>query len=135
MSDIGHNGVNAALLRAFIERIEKLEEEKKALSEDIKEVYAEAKGTGFDVKIVRKIVALRKLDPDKRREEQEILDLYMSSLGMLADTPLGQSAVERAVRAFGEPVPLSEEEKAKGYSAAFINKQGNRVAIGAKVAP
>jgi uncharacterized protein (UPF0335 family) len=74
--------VNAAHLRAFIERIEKLEEEKKAIAEDIKEVYGEAKGTGFDVKIIRKIVSIRKQDRDKRREEEEILDLYLSALGI-----------------------------------------------------
>jgi uncharacterized protein (UPF0335 family) len=78
----GTDHVNAAHLRAFIERIEKLEEEKKAIAEDIKEVYGEAKGTGFDVKILRKIVSIRKQDRDKRREEEEILDLYLSALGI-----------------------------------------------------
>ena len=79
---ISNEAVNGAHLRAFIERIERLEEEKKALADDIKDVYAEAKGTGFDVKIMRKIVSLRKLDRDKRREEEEIMDLYLSALGM-----------------------------------------------------
>jgi uncharacterized protein (UPF0335 family) len=74
--------VNAGHLRSFIERIEKLEEEKKALADDIKDVYAEAKGTGFDVKVLRKIVSIRRQDKDKRREEEEILDLYLSALGM-----------------------------------------------------
>ena len=74
--------VNAGHLRAFIERIEKLEEEKKALADDIKEVYGEAKGTGFDVKIIRKIVSIRRQDRDKRREEEEILSLYLSALGI-----------------------------------------------------
>jgi len=74
--------VNAGHLRAFIERIERLEEEKKALSDDIKDVYAEAKGNGFDVKIIRKIVSIRKQDRDKRREEEEILELYLAALGM-----------------------------------------------------
>ena len=74
--------VNAGHLRAFIERIEKLEEEKKAIADDIKEVYGEAKGTGFDVKIIRKIVSIRKQDRDKRREEEEILGLYLSALGI-----------------------------------------------------
>ncbi len=74
--------VNAGHLRAFIERVERLEEEKKALSEDIKEVYAEAKGNGFDVKIIRKIISIRRQDRDKRREEEEILDLYLAALGM-----------------------------------------------------
>lgn len=69
-------------LKAFVERIERLEEEKKAIGDDIKEVYAEAKGTGYDVKILRKIVALRKVGTELRREEEEILDLYLSALGM-----------------------------------------------------
>lgn len=75
--------VNAKHLLALIERIEKLEEEKKAIADDIKDVYAEAKGVGYDTKVMRKIVSLRKQDKDKRREEEEILDLYLASLGML----------------------------------------------------
>jgi len=75
--------VNASHLRAFIERIEKLEEEKRTIADDIKDVYAEAKGNGFDVKIIRKIVSLRRLDFEKRKEEEAILDLYMNALGML----------------------------------------------------
>ena len=78
----GTEEVNAGHLRAFIERIERLEEEKKALADDIKDVYAEAKGNGFDVKIMRKIVSIRKQDRDKRREEEEILDLYLAALGI-----------------------------------------------------
>lgn len=72
--------VDANHLKAFIERIERLEEEKKAIADDIKEVYAEAKGTGYDVKIMRKIISIRKMDRDKRREEEEILDLYLAAL-------------------------------------------------------
>lgn len=78
----GTEEVNAGHLRAFVERIERLEEEKKALSDDIKDVYAEAKGNGFDVKIMRKIVSIRKQDREKRREEEEILELYMAALGI-----------------------------------------------------
>ena len=80
--DAASEPVNAAHLRAFVERIERLEEEKKALADDIKDVYAEAKGTGFDSKIIRKIVSIRRQDREKRREEEEILDLYLSALGM-----------------------------------------------------
>jgi uncharacterized protein (UPF0335 family) len=69
-------------LKAVIERIERLEEEKKATSDDIRDVYAEAKGNGFDVKALRSIVRLRKLDTDERREQQEVLDTYMHALGM-----------------------------------------------------
>ena len=75
--------VNASHLRAFIERIEKLEEEKRAIADDIKDVYAEAKGNGFDSKIIRKIVSMRRMDREKRREEEEILDLYLTALGMV----------------------------------------------------
>ncbi len=71
-------------LKSFIERIERLEEEKKAIADDIKEVYAEAKGNGYDVKIMRKIVSIRRLDENKRREEEEILDLYLAALGQEA---------------------------------------------------
>ena len=78
----GTEEVNSGHLRAFIERIERLEEEKKALAVDIKDVYGEAKGNGFDVKIMRKIVSIRKQDREKRREEEEILDLYMAALGI-----------------------------------------------------
>jgi len=69
-------------LKAFVERIERLDEEKKAISEDIKEVYAEAKGTGYDVKILRKVISIRKQDHNKRMEENEILELYLSALGV-----------------------------------------------------
>ena len=76
------NAVDCGHLRAFIERIEKLEEEKRAIGDDIKDVYAEAKGTGFDPKVMRKIISLRRQDKHKREEEEEILDLYLSALGM-----------------------------------------------------
>ena len=76
------NAIDAKHLSAFLERIEKLEEEKRAIADDIKDVYAEAKGTGYDVKILRKIVSIRRQDTHKRREEEEILDLYLSALGM-----------------------------------------------------
>jgi len=69
-------------LKSFIERIERLEEEKKAFSDDIKDVYAEAKANGFDTKIIKSIVKLRKQDRDKRHEEEEILSLYMTAIGM-----------------------------------------------------
>ncbi|MBD0414242.1 DUF2312 domain-containing protein [Oryzicola mucosus] len=74
--------VAAGQLRALIERIERLEEEKKTISDDIKDVYAEAKGTGFDTKAIRTIVRLRKQDANERAEAETILDLYMAALGM-----------------------------------------------------
>jgi uncharacterized protein (UPF0335 family) len=69
-------------LKSFIERIERLEEEKAALTADIREVYAEAKGQGFDTKIMRQVVRLRKLDRADRQEQEAILDLYLGALGM-----------------------------------------------------
>ncbi|MBO9458989.1 DUF2312 domain-containing protein [Labrenzia sp. R5_0] len=74
--------VAADQLRSIVERIERLEEEKKVLSDDIKDVYAEAKGNGFDVKILRKVISLRKKQPHEREEEEAVLDLYLHALGM-----------------------------------------------------
>lgn len=71
-------------LKAFVERIERLEEEKKATQDDIKDVYAEAKGNGYDVKALRKVVSLRKQDADERMEEQAVLETYLNALGMVA---------------------------------------------------
>ena len=69
-------------LRSFIERIERLEEEKKALADDIREVYSEAKGTGFDTRVMRQVVRLRKMESADRQEQEAMLDLYLSALGM-----------------------------------------------------
>lgn len=73
----------AGQLRSIIERIERLEEEKKSISDDVREVYAEAKGNGFDVKALRTIVRMRKQDPSQRQEAETILETYMQALGML----------------------------------------------------
>jgi uncharacterized protein (UPF0335 family) len=70
-------------LKSIIERIERLEEEKKTISDDIRDVYAESKGNGFDVKALRTIVRLRKQDPNERQEQETILETYMHALGML----------------------------------------------------
>lgn len=75
--------VAAGQLRAFIERIERLEEEKATIADDIKEVFAEAKGTGFDTKAMRSIIRLRKKDQAERQEEEAILDLYKAALGIV----------------------------------------------------
>ncbi len=69
-------------LRTIVERIERLEEEKKTIAGDIKEVYAEAKGNGFDVKILRKVISLRKKDVNERQEEESMIDVYLAALGM-----------------------------------------------------
>lgn len=77
--------VAAGQLRAIVERIERLEEDKKAISDDIKEIYAEAKGNGFDTKVLRQVVRLRKQDSNERKEMEELLDLYLHALGMVPD--------------------------------------------------
>ncbi len=69
-------------IRSIVERIERLEEEKKTIAADIKEVYAEAKGNGFDIKILRKVISLRKKDAGDRQEEEAMIDLYLAALGM-----------------------------------------------------
>jgi uncharacterized protein (UPF0335 family) len=79
---IATESVAADQLKAFIERIERLEEEKAGIAGDIREIYAEAKGNGFDTKAMRKIIALRKKEFSERQEEEAILDLYMQALGM-----------------------------------------------------
>jgi uncharacterized protein (UPF0335 family) len=80
MSDAA--GVAADQLKSFVERIERLEEEKKTLSDDIKDVYAEAKGNGFDVSILREVIRIRKTDKSEREEKDALLELYMQALGM-----------------------------------------------------
>jgi uncharacterized protein (UPF0335 family) len=83
MPDVG--GIAGDRLKSFIERIERLEEERRVLGEDIKEIYAEAKGTGFDTKIMRQIIRLRKRDQDDLDEEESLLEVYKRALGMLPD--------------------------------------------------
>ena len=72
----------AQQLKAFCERIERLEEEKKNISDDVKDVYAEAKGNGFDTKVLRKVISIRRQDVNERKEQEEILSLYLQALGM-----------------------------------------------------
>jgi uncharacterized protein (UPF0335 family) len=82
-ADIAETGVAAQELQQFVERVERLEEEKKAISDDIRDVYAEMKGRGFDVKAVRQIIKIRKQDHSERKEMEAILELYMSALKMI----------------------------------------------------
>jgi len=89
MADFG--GIAGEQLKSLIERIERLEEEKRALGEDIKEVYAEAKGTGFEPKIMRQLIKIRKMDKDEHDEQESLLELYQRAIGMLAD-PTAQAA-------------------------------------------
>jgi uncharacterized protein (UPF0335 family) len=81
MPDVG--GIASERLKSFIERIERLEEEKRALAEDIKEVYAEAKGVGFDTKTMRQVIKIRKMDQDDLDEQEALLDVYKRALGMI----------------------------------------------------
>jgi uncharacterized protein (UPF0335 family) len=82
VADVADTGVAADELKQFVERIERLEEEKKAIADDVRDVYAEAKGRGFDIKAIRTIVRLRAKEPHEREEEEAILELYKSALGM-----------------------------------------------------
>jgi len=80
-------------LQSLVNRIERLEEEKAALADDIKSIYAEAKSDGYDPKVLKQVIALRKKDAAKVAEEKAMLATYMEALGMLADTPLGRAAL------------------------------------------
>ena len=91
MTVIGDNSVAQGQLKSLVERIERLEEEKKALTGDIREVYGEAKANGFDTKILREVIALRKKDQAEREEERALIDLYMHALGM---TPIERAIAE-----------------------------------------
>ena len=92
MPDVG--GIAGERLRSLIERIERLEEEKRTLSADIKEVYAEAKGTRFDTKIMRQIIRLRKMDKDDLDEQETLLDIYKRALGMLPEGETASAAAD-----------------------------------------
>ncbi len=78
------DSVDGGQLRAFIERVERMEAEKDSITADIKEIFAEAKGNGYDTKIMRRVVRLRKQDANERMEQEALLELYMSALGMVA---------------------------------------------------
>jgi uncharacterized protein (UPF0335 family) len=93
------SGIAADRLRSFIERIERLEEEKAVIAGDIKEVYSEAKSSGFDAKIMRQVVRLRKMDAQERAEQEQLLDVYLQAIGMLAGTPLGEAAMPKGKEA------------------------------------
>ncbi|WP_145270187.1 DUF2312 domain-containing protein [Tautonia plasticadhaerens] len=99
----GHNsnragGVAGERLRSLIERIERLEEEKASIAADIRDIYAEAKGNGFDPKTMRHIIKLRKMEHAEREEHEALIDIYKASLGMLDGTPLGEAAIKRLTK-------------------------------------
>ena len=86
-------GVAAGQLRSLVERIERLEEEKKGIADDIRDVFAEAKGNGYDTKVMRQVIRLRKKDAAERQEEEALLDLYLHALGMLPGNASGEDAM------------------------------------------
>lgn len=88
-------GIAADALKGYVERWERLQEEKEAIANDQKEVMAEAKAMGFDTKIIREIIKLRKLSAPEREEREALIDIYKAALGMLNDTPLGEAAIRR----------------------------------------
>ena len=108
-------------LRAFIERIERMEEEKKAIADDIKEIYAEAKGNGFDTKVLRQIVRIRKQDHAERMEQEAILELYMAALGMQARRRGRRSGPRGEVR----PRTASLERRGPGIDAERGQRRGD----------
>jgi len=91
----GHNsgdkGVSAQRLKSYISRIERLEEERKALGADVREIYSEAKAQGFDTKVMRQVVKLRKMDTAERQEQEALLQVYLDAVGDYASTPLGEA--------------------------------------------
>ena len=103
MATVSSDSVAQDQLRAFIERIERMEEEKKAISDDIKEIYAEAKGNGFDTKVLRQIVRIRKQDQSERMEQEAILDTYLHALGM-GPAPAKGEEDEDLINAGKQPV-------------------------------
>lgn len=88
-------GVQAERLRSFVERIERLEEERRATAGDIREVYAEAKSAGYDTKVMRQVIRERLMDTADRQEQEALLDVYRRALGGYADTPLGRATIAR----------------------------------------
>jgi uncharacterized protein (UPF0335 family) len=133
MSEIGDNSVTAAgisrdQLRSIVERVERLEEEKQAIADDIKEVYAEAKGNGFDTKIIRQVVRIRKQDTAERQEQEALLDVYLAALGMAAagggeDEPT--SLQDRARRRTTEAMTDNKELSAQMLADGLISEEAH----------
>ena len=91
----GHNSLAPERLASLVQRIERLEEEKKALSDDIKDIFAEAKSAGFDTKVLRALIRERRTDESERAEHEALLDTYRAALAGLVGTPLGEAALAR----------------------------------------
>ena len=92
---VSSEAVASDRLRAFVERIERLEEEKSALAADIREIYSEAKSSGFDTKVLRQVIARRRKDKAEIEEMEALLEMYESALGEYVETPLGRATIER----------------------------------------
>ena len=128
MSDV--NDVATDQLRSFVERIERLEDEKKTIGDDIKDVYAEAKGNGFDTKVLRRVIALRKQDQNERQEQEAILDLYLCALGMTPDLPFADAdlPIQRKGR---PPRPATgtrrTEDEGVSISLSIAGENGERI--------
>ncbi len=118
------DGVARDQLRAFIERIERMEEEKAAIGADIKEIYAEAKGNGFDTKVLRKIVTIRKQDANERMEQEALLELYMAALGMIAEPDDDDDAGMVDIT----PAPPPDDIEARDYTAERADRAFKRAA-------
>ena len=95
MTETGHNGIAKERLQSLVGRIERLEEEKRGLASDIKDIYTEAKSAGFDVKALRALIVERRKDAAEVENHQALLDLYRDALGDFVSTPLGQAGAPR----------------------------------------
>lgn len=119
---------SAKMLQSYVARIERLEEEKKAIAGDIREIYAEAKANGFDPKIMRKVVAERRRNVADVEEEQALIDTYKVSLGMLRDTPLGDAAMRAAKKDHGRAAPRAAG-KVSGEAATSSDAPPSRPVV------
>lgn len=121
---MAEGSIAADELRLLIERIERLEEEKKAIADDIKDVYAEAKARGYDTKTIRECVKLRKMETNERQEREALLETYKAALGLdYAETPLGRAAVQTAVERAVEAV--NNGALGPGVTATVIHGEGS----------
>jgi len=112
---MANSGIAKDQLRAFVERIERMEEEKKAIADDIKEIYAEAKGNGFDTRVLRQIIRIRKQDAAERAEQEAILDLYMHALGMIPEDAVAARDSETVTK---HKAQMAKRQKRKSGGAA-----------------
>jgi uncharacterized protein (UPF0335 family) len=136
--------VSAAELRRFVTRIEASQEQIKDLQGEIKDEYAHAKARGYDVKVLRKLIAERKRDSTEVSEEAAVLELYRDALSGWKDSPLGQYEAKTRkppdtaldfLNGLGTMVELTDAERTKGYTVAFVDKRGTRCTLGPSEGP